>query len=583
MTDSLTDSPPIFSEGLFLVPTHTWDNVGKDQPIFDVRTTKPCIGALPTVAAFRADAVRSLHPTHSVAAFGARAAEFVKGEEKATSPCPAGGVWARLYGENAKILLIGVGLNRNTYIHAVDEMLDLPERLAAPIPLTVIDYEGKKHALLYQKHGHTGSEHFDVFRKPLETWGALTYGTLGSAQVGVFDVKRGTTVLKKLWKHAEYDLCKEPQEIPLSYYLETDDDRDFSPDGASHIEALIRKGLENGTRKATVCGKHLIDRAVRIPSDFTLILNGCHLKMADGTYDNLFVNEHYGTEIGLTTAGTDRAITIEGRNGAILDGGLYNGLSEKTQGHGGLPPIWKNNLLLFSNVDGFRISGLSCRRQRWWALNFIHCANGYLGHIDFCANDTAMDGEGCIYHGLRRDKYSEVLVKNADGIDLRCGCHDIVIENITGFTEDDTVALTGLWGNIEKTHTVAGLSTDIHHITVRNIASAAFCTNVRLLNQGDIKLHDVQIDGVTDTAKDSPHMDKGLYAVRIGDTHLYGTRHATAEETYNITVRNVRGGGQYVVALAGDMKDVTVEGIEALEGTKLLLDERSKQEIKESI
>ncbi len=215
------------TEGLFLVPTHTWDNVGKDQPVFDVRTTKPCIGALPTVAAFRTDGVRSLHPTHSVAAFGKRAAEFVKGEEKATSPCPAGGVWARLYDENAKILLIGVGLNRNTYIHAVDEMLDLPERLAAPIPLTVIDYEGKEHTLLYQKHGKTGSESFDTFRKPLETWGALAYGTLGNAEVGVFHAKRGTTVLKKLWKQASYDLCKDPREIPLSYYLEMDDDRDF--------------------------------------------------------------------------------------------------------------------------------------------------------------------------------------------------------------------------------------------------------------------------------------------------------------------------------------------------------------------
>lgn len=225
------------TEGLFLVPTHTWDNVGKTAPVFDVRTTKPCIGALPTVAAFRKDGVRSLHPTHSVAAFGKRAAAFVKGEEKATSPCPAGGVWARLYDENAKILLIGVGLNRNTYIHAVDEMLDLPDRLRPAIPLTIIDQNGNRHETLFQKHGQTGSEHFDVFQKPLEACGALTYGTLGNATVGVFHAKSGTTVLKKLWEAAEYDLCKQPREIPLSYYLETDDDRDFAPDGAAHIES----------------------------------------------------------------------------------------------------------------------------------------------------------------------------------------------------------------------------------------------------------------------------------------------------------------------------------------------------------
>ena len=207
------------TEGLFLGPTHTWANVGKAVPVFDVRTTKPCIGALPTVAAFRADGVRSLHPTHSVAAFGKRAAEFVKGEEKATTPCPTWGAWARLYDENAKILLIGVGLNRNTYIHAVDEMLDRPDRLVSPIPLTVIDQNGNKHETLFRKHGQTGSESFDTFRKPLEACGALTYGTLGNATVGVFHVKSGTTVLKKLWQAAEYDLCKAPREIPLHYYM----------------------------------------------------------------------------------------------------------------------------------------------------------------------------------------------------------------------------------------------------------------------------------------------------------------------------------------------------------------------------
>lgn len=79
------------TDGLFLVPTHTWANVNVKQPIYDVRSTVPCIGALPTVAAFRKDGIRSLHPTHSLAAFGSRAAEFIRGEEFATTPCFLGG------------------------------------------------------------------------------------------------------------------------------------------------------------------------------------------------------------------------------------------------------------------------------------------------------------------------------------------------------------------------------------------------------------------------------------------------------------------------------------------------------------
>ncbi len=350
----------------------------------------------------------------------------------------------------------------------------------------------------------------------------------------------------------------------------------FVKNGNTYISSKIQEAINNQSRTATVNGNWEIDREIRIPSNFTLILDNCHLRMADGCFSNMFVNEHHDTEIGKTTLGTDKNISIIGRGDAILDGGKYNGLSEKNHSKDGMPPIWKNNLLLFTNVDGFRISGISCLNQRWWALNFIYCSNGYLGNIDFCASDIAIDENGNEYHGLKREKCKEVLVKNADGIDLRQGCHDIVIKNITGFTEDDTIALTGLNGNLERTFSVDGLPSDICNVEIKNIASAAFCTNVRLLNQGDVKLHDITIDGVYDTSCDSPYMDKGLYAVRIGDTHLYGTRHATKDETYNITVKNVCGGGDYVISLAGAMKNLVYFGIEAINGAKLLKDDRAE-------
>lgn len=352
----------------------------------------------------------------------------------------------------------------------------------------------------------------------------------------------------------------------------------FQTNGVQYITQLIREAEENKTRTAVVTGNWEIDQEVRIPGDFTLILDGCHLKMADGCYSNLFVNEHHDTELGRTAAGTDRNIAILGKNGAILDGGTYNGLSERTQRQNGLPAIWKNNLLLFTNVDGFRISGFSCHNQRWWALNFVYCANGYLGDLDFRACDIGIDGEGNVYHGLKRSCYEEVYVKNADGIDLRQGCHDIAIENITGFTEDDSVALTGLNGRLEQAFCVKGLCRDICNVTIRNVATSAFCSNIRLLNQGEVKLHDILIDGVYDTSENSPYMDRGVYGVRIGDTRMYGKRHATADETYNITVRNVRSRAEYALGLAGDMKDLVVEGIECFDGAVPLRDQRGELE-----
>ena len=218
--DGLIDAfKEYLSDGLFMVPTHTWANVGADNPVYDVKKTVPCIGALPTVAAFREDGVRSLHPTHSMTAFGKRAKEYVLGEEKATSPCPGGGAWARLYDEKAKILLLGVKLNRNTFIHAVDEMLELPDRLADPIELTVIGHEGECYTLNYRKHAQfTGSAFFENYRAPLERLGALGNARLGNAEVGIFDAERGTKVIKALWAHADYNFCADEKEIPEEYY-----------------------------------------------------------------------------------------------------------------------------------------------------------------------------------------------------------------------------------------------------------------------------------------------------------------------------------------------------------------------------
>ena len=348
----------------------------------------------------------------------------------------------------------------------------------------------------------------------------------------------------------------------------------FKNGGSEYISSEIEKAIKNESRTATVSGSWEIDEAIRLPSNFTLVLENCHLRMSDGSYSNMFVNEHHGTEIGKTLEGRDRNISIIGRGETILDGGKYNGLSEKNHSRDGNPPIWKNNLLLFTNVEGFSISGLSCRNQRWWALNFIYCAHGYLGNIGFCSNDTGIDENGNEYHGLIRDRYDEVLVKNSDGIDLRQGCHDILIENITGFTEDDTVALTGLNGRLEQTFTVDALPSDIYNVEIRNIRTASFCTNVRLLNQGDVKLHDILIDGVCDTSAESPYMDIGRHSVRIGDVHLYGTRHATADETYNITIKNVRSRAPYAIALAGKMSNLVMYGIECFDGSKMLLDNR---------
>ena len=345
----------------------------------------------------------------------------------------------------------------------------------------------------------------------------------------------------------------------------------FLKNGSEYISGLIRRGLDDGTNTATVRGRYEIASAVRLPSDFTLVLDGCHLKMASGVFDNMFVNE------GLGTGRENKNIRLLGQNGAVLDGGEYNGLSERNSGRDGMPPIWKNNLILCANVKGFEMGGFSCVNQRWWAMNFLFCSRGHLHDISFTSSDILLEPDGSHTHGLVRDRYGDILVKNSDGIDLRQGCRDILIENVTGFTEDDSVALTGLQGQLEQEFAVPGAETDICRITIKNVATAAFCSNVRLLNQGGLKLHDILIDGITDTSETCPHMDVGIHTLRIGDTHMYGSRHATADETYNIRVKNlVSRAAVSAVALAGEMTNVEIDPPLCAIGTVDFIDSRGR-------
>ncbi len=341
------------------------------------------------------------------------------------------------------------------------------------------------------------------------------------------------------------------------------------------IRQYINDAIADTSRQITLTGNLTIDETILLPADFTVILENCHLTMAENTFCNMFRNEHAGTELGKTPAGCDRNIRILGRGKAVLDGGVYNGLCEGNHSQEGRPHISVNNLLLFANVDGFVVENIQCRNQRWWALNFIACRHGRIANIDFCADDRQIRPDGTMVHGLTWDNYSGIVVKNADGIDLRCGCHDIIIENITGFTEDDTIALTALHGSVEALYGVDALEDSIHNVIVRNVSSAAFCAIVRLLNQGGTRLYNILVDGVMDTAGDCPHLDHGSCGVRIGDFSMYGSRHAYPEETRNITVRNVYAGGDVGVLLAGSITNLCLDNICTFGGCTHAVDNRA--------
>lgn len=214
-------------KGLLIIPTHTWDEVVRSNPYYDVRTSVPCIGTLSRVAYERNDGSRSLHPTHSVVAFGEGAAEYVRGEEKCASPAPLGSCLSRLYEEGGKVFLIGVGHERNTYLHSVDERLGIPDRLNPdPFVITIKDYDGNEiksppfHAHFTAASDCCVSEYYPNYKEALEYTGAVSYGKLGDALVYICDARKMTDTVKMLWERTDHDLCIRKEEIPREYYVE---------------------------------------------------------------------------------------------------------------------------------------------------------------------------------------------------------------------------------------------------------------------------------------------------------------------------------------------------------------------------
>ena len=203
------------SDGLFIIPTHTWDNVNPKNPTYIVNQTLPCIGLVPKIAAFRKDGVRSLHPTHSIWAHGEDAEDFIRGEELSQTPTPVGGSWWRLGERGAKILLIGVGLNRNTYIHAIDEIANLNDRLSpTPFIVSIVDKNGNKTTHAFRPHYNTGSENFGIFERPLAELGALKYDKICDADVMIVDAAKCRDVLLKIYSRTKENLCLSAREIP---------------------------------------------------------------------------------------------------------------------------------------------------------------------------------------------------------------------------------------------------------------------------------------------------------------------------------------------------------------------------------
>ena len=107
-------------DGLFVLPSHSWGNIRYYGNIYDIKRVASCLGLLPNLMLARENVYRSLHPTHSVCAFGKDAENFVDGELGATEFVPRTGCYHKLLERGGKIMLVGVDQHSNTFLHGLE-------------------------------------------------------------------------------------------------------------------------------------------------------------------------------------------------------------------------------------------------------------------------------------------------------------------------------------------------------------------------------------------------------------------------------------------------------------------------------
>ncbi|UVI30194.1 AAC(3) family N-acetyltransferase [Paenibacillus spongiae] len=184
-------------DGLLVLPTHTWSYINADNPVFDVETSPVCVGILPELFRQRPGVLRSNHPTHSVAALGKDAASFIEGAERYDTPCHRLSAWGKLLDRKATILLVGVDQRRNTFIHGIEEWMDIPGRLTDGHQqlYTVLSSGSKISVPSRRHHGLSWSEHFWKVEKLLEQQGAIYREPFGDAPTWVCDTVRLMEIL----------------------------------------------------------------------------------------------------------------------------------------------------------------------------------------------------------------------------------------------------------------------------------------------------------------------------------------------------------------------------------------------------
>ena len=209
--------------GLFCVPTHTWHNLDKEITL-DVTSDDNCLGAFSTIAIRDSRGVRSENPCHSMVVFGEGARDFVKDELCVPTPTAPSSCYGKLFDMGGYVLLAGVAHNKNTFLHTVDEILNIPNRMGdKPVLMAVKRKSGQivkcELCLFDTDYTEDISWRFTKYETAFRYHRCITDGFLGNAPTQLCSAKKMKETIELIYQNCgSADPLADEEAIPPQWY-----------------------------------------------------------------------------------------------------------------------------------------------------------------------------------------------------------------------------------------------------------------------------------------------------------------------------------------------------------------------------
>jgi aminoglycoside 3-N-acetyltransferase len=174
----------------------------KQHPVLDARRTPADVGVVPEIFRRQSGTLRSLHPTHTVCAWGKHAEFLVEGHERSETPFAPGTPFRKFVDLGGRELVLGEGVHFSILRVIEDARTDypLPVYWPEPFALDVIDVEGKRHTVVTKVHNPVIARYRDphLVIPALKARGLVRDGRVGHAHSHLIECAQLVSALSEL-------------------------------------------------------------------------------------------------------------------------------------------------------------------------------------------------------------------------------------------------------------------------------------------------------------------------------------------------------------------------------------------------